>query len=48
VLAYETLDTQDRHTDILRPLLTQWQQIESAIGAFEFESALELLSQDAA
>jgi two-component system sensor histidine kinase/response regulator len=75
VLAYETLNTQERqtgqqvlqeikaclfdnnanalelwdsHATILRPLLPQWQQIESAIGAFEFESALELLNQEAA
>jgi hypothetical protein len=42
------LAIRDTHAGILRPLLTQWLQIESAIGAFEFESALDLLNQYAA
>jgi two-component system sensor histidine kinase/response regulator len=40
------LELWDTHVGILRPLLAQWSQIETAIGAFEFESALELLNQD--
>jgi signal transduction histidine kinase/CheY-like chemotaxis protein len=42
------LEIWDAHADIFRPLLKQWPLIEAAIGAFEFESALELLQQDGA
>ena len=42
------LEIWDTHVGILRPLLKQWSQIETAIGAFEFESALDLLDQDGA
>ena len=42
------LEMWDTHVGILRPLLQQWAQVEAAIGAFEFESALDLLNQAAA
>jgi hypothetical protein len=42
------LAIRDTHAGIPRPLLTQWLQIESAIGASKFESALDLLNQYAA
>jgi two-component system sensor histidine kinase/response regulator len=38
------LEVWDVHADILRPLLTQWLHIESAINAFEFDRALDLLN----
>ena len=36
----------ETHVRILWPLLKQWAQVEVAIGAFEFESAMELLNQE--
>jgi CheY-like chemotaxis protein/HPt (histidine-containing phosphotransfer) domain-containing protein len=42
------LEIWEAHVGILRPLLRQWAQVEVAIGAFEFERAMELLSQDVA
>ena len=38
------LEIWDSHVGILRPLLAQWVLIETAISAFEFESALDLLN----
>ena len=38
------LEIWDSHVGILRPLLAQWVLIETAISAFEFESALDFLN----
>jgi HPt (histidine-containing phosphotransfer) domain-containing protein len=40
------LEIWETHVRILRPLLRQWAQVEVAIGAFEFENAMELLNQE--
>jgi two-component system sensor histidine kinase/response regulator len=42
------LEIWDTHAAILRRLLKHWTHIESAIGEFEFESALDLLNQETA
>jgi CheY-like chemotaxis protein/nitrogen-specific signal transduction histidine kinase len=42
------LELWEIHTGILRPLFGQWALIEAAIGAYEFETAMQLLNQDAA
>jgi hypothetical protein len=40
------LEVWETHVRILRPMLKRWAQTEVAIGAFEFESAMELLNQE--
>jgi hypothetical protein len=42
------LEIWETHSDILRPLFAHWTLIEVAISAFEFETALELMNQEAA
>jgi signal transduction histidine kinase/predicted ATPase/DNA-binding response OmpR family regulator/HPt (histidine-containing phosphotransfer) domain-containing protein len=42
------LELWETHTGILRPLFGQWAPIEAAISAYEFETAIKLLNQDAA
>jgi two-component system sensor histidine kinase/response regulator len=42
------LEIWETHNDILRPLFAHWTLIEVAISAFEFETALELMNQEAA
>jgi signal transduction histidine kinase/CheY-like chemotaxis protein/HPt (histidine-containing phosphotransfer) domain-containing protein len=41
------LEIWETHNDILRPLFAHWTLIEVAISAFEFETALELMNQEA-
>jgi two-component system sensor histidine kinase/response regulator len=42
------LELWEAHSGVLRPLFGQWALIEAAIGAYEFDTAMELLNQNAA
>ncbi len=42
------LEIWETHADMLRALFARWTLIEAAIGAFEFDTALELMDQETA